>query len=175
MCTGFRVTSRFTKRRRRRNSKRSQERFVGSRASLSDVQPLTHALVMDLQLAPLLSAPARIPPSARREPGVVLPGERVFRLQLANDPTADEPPPKTFESSAVVQPPRDIPASAPVALKTAIPECFLKPWEFHASREEALYDLSCASTFPGWLGGKLRRLVHCAGVSPRTPQVAGAA
>jgi hypothetical protein len=133
----------------------------GDRASLSDVQPLTHALVMDLQLAPLLSAPARIPPSARHEPGVVLPGERVFRLQLANDPTADEPPPKTFESSAVVEPSRDVPASAPVALKTVVPESFLKPWEFHASREEALYDLSCASTFPGSLCGKLRRLVHC--------------
>jgi hypothetical protein len=132
----------------------------GDRASLSDVQPLTHALVMDLQLAPLLPAPARIPPSARREPGVVLPGERVFRLQLANDPTAEQPAAKTFESSDVVQLSRDIPASAPAPLKTAIPESFLKPWEFHASREEALYDLSCASTFPGWLGGKLRRLVH---------------
>jgi len=135
--------------------------ICGDKASLSDVQPLTHALVMQLQLAPLLSAPARIPPSARRETGVVLPGERVFRLQLANDPTAEEPSPKTLEPAAVVQPSSDKRASAPAALKTAIPESFLKPWEFHASREEALYDLSCASTFPGWLGGKLRRLVHC--------------
>ena len=133
----------------------------GDRASAHDLQPLTHALVMQLQLAPLLSAPARIPPSAHREPGVVLPGERVFRLQLANDPTADEPPPKTFEPSVVVQPSSDKPASAPAALKTAIPECFLKPWEFRTSREEALYDLSCASSFSGWLGGKLRRLAHC--------------
>jgi hypothetical protein len=133
----------------------------GDRASLSDVQPLTDALVMQLQLAPLLPAPARIPLSAHREPGVVLPGERVFRLQLANDPTADEPPPKIFEPSAIVQPSSDTRASVPAALKTAIPECFLKPWEFRTSREEALYDLSCASTFPGWLGGKLRRLAHC--------------
>jgi hypothetical protein len=133
----------------------------GDRASLSDIQPLTHSLVMDLQLAPLLSAPARIPPSAQREAGVVLPGERVFRLQLANDPTAEQPPLKTFEPSAVGQPSSDTHASTLLALKTAIPECFLKPWEFHASREEALYDLSCASTFRGWLGGKLRRLVHC--------------
>jgi hypothetical protein len=131
----------------------------GDRASLSDVQPLTHALVMDLQLAPLLPAPARIPPSARREPGVVLPGERVFRLQLANDPTGEEPSPKTLDPTAVVQR-SSAPASASVSLKTAIPESFLKPWEFHASREEALYDLSCASTFPGSLSGKLRRLVH---------------
>ena len=133
----------------------------GDRASLSDVQPLTHALAMQLQLAPLLSAPARIPPSAHRESGVVLPGERVFRLQLANDPTADEPPPKTVESSAVVRPSSDAPASTQAALKTAIPECFLKPWEFRTSREEALYDLSCACTFLGWLSGKLRRLAHC--------------
>jgi hypothetical protein len=27
--------------------------------------------------------------------------------------------------------------------------------------EEALYDLSRASTFPGWLGANLRRLLHC--------------
>jgi hypothetical protein len=132
----------------------------GDRASLSDVQPLTHGLVMDLQLAPLLAAPARIPPSARREPGVVLPGERVFRLQLANDPTAEEPTPKTSEPTAVAQP-SSAHASASVSLKTAIPESFLKPWEFQTSREEALYDLSCASTFPGSLSGKLRRLVHC--------------
>ena len=133
----------------------------GDSASSSDLQPLTHAFVMQLQLSPFLSAPARIPPSAHRESGVVLPGERVFRLQLANDPTADEPPPKAFESSAVVQSSSDTPASTPAALKTAIPECFLKPWEFRTSREEALYDLCCASTFPGWLGGKLRRLAHC--------------
>ena len=135
--------------------------ICGDKPSLNDIQPLTHGLVMQLQLAPLLSAPARIPPAAQREPGVVLTGERVFRLQLANDPTAEEPPPKTFEPPAVGQPSSDIHASVPAALKTAIPECFLKPWEFRTSREEALYDLSCASIFPGWLGGKLRRLVHC--------------
>jgi len=133
----------------------------GDKASSSDLQPLTHALVMKLELAPLLSAPARIPPSARREPGVVLPGERVFRLQLANDPTVDEPPPKSFESPAVVQSSSDTSASAPAPLKTAIHECFLKPWEFRISREEALYDLSRESTFSGRLGGKLRRLAHC--------------
>jgi hypothetical protein len=135
--------------------------ICGDKASLSDVQPLTDALVMELQLAPLLSAPARIPPSAHREPGVFLPGERVFRLQLANDPTADEPPPKTVEPLAVAQPSSNTRASVPATLKTAIPECFVKPWEFQISREEALYDFSCASTFPGWLNGKLRRLIHC--------------
>jgi hypothetical protein len=85
---------------------------------------------------------------------MVLPGERLFRLQLASDPTADETEPEN---------PAPAPAAAnmPCTLKTSIPERFLKPWEFHLSREEALYDLSCASTFPGWLSGKLRRLVRC--------------
>ena len=46
------------------------------------------------------------------------------------------------------------------ALKTNGPERFIKPWEFQISREEALYDLSCASTFWGALGDKLGRLVH---------------
>ena len=128
--------------------------IVGSSAASSELHSLTPQVVMQLQLAPLLPAPPRIPRPAQRESGVVLPGERLFRLRLASDPTADETEPQN---------PALAPAAAniPPTLKTSVPERFLKPWEFHLSREEALYDLSCASTFPGWLSGKLRRLVHC--------------
>ena len=114
---------------------------------------MTHDLVMHLQLGPLLPAPLCIRHSGQRESGVVLPGERLFCLQLAGDPTGEEKP--------------EPPAAAPHALisnqglKTRIPERFLQPWEFRISREEALYDLSCASTVWGALGDKLRRLVHC--------------
>jgi len=128
--------------------------IVGSGAVSSQLHPLTPHVVMQLQLAPLLPAPPRIPRPAQRESGVVLPGERLFRLQLASDPTADETEPE-------IPAPAPAAANIPSTLKTSIPERFLKPWEFHLSREEALYDLSCASTFPGWLSGKLRRLVHC--------------
>ena len=107
---------------------------------------------MHLQLGPLLPAPPRIPHSGQRESGVVLPGERLFCLQLAGDPTAEEnPEPPAAATHALISHP---------ALKTSIPERFLKPWEFQISREEALYDLSSASTFMGALGGALRRLVH---------------
>ena len=126
--------------------------IFGNAAPSGRLQPLTHDVVMHLQLGPLLPAPPRIPRQAERESGVVLPGERLFCLQLAGDPTAEGNP----EPPAVAT---HEPISHP-ALKTSIPERFLKPWEFQISREEALYDLSSASTFMGALGGTLRRLVH---------------
>jgi hypothetical protein len=42
-----------------------------------------------------------------------------------------------------------------------IPERLLRPSEFQLSREEALFEMITGATFVGWLGGKLRRLVHC--------------
>src|SRR6266498_125354 len=128
--------------------------IAGSGAASSQLHPLTPHVVMQLQLAPLLPAPPRIPRPAHRESGMVLPGERLFRLQLASDPTADETEPEN---------PAPAPAAAnvPSALKTSIPERFLKPWEFHLSREEALYNLSCASTVLSTLGAALGRLIHC--------------
>jgi hypothetical protein len=127
--------------------------IFGNAATSGRLQPLIHEVVMHLQLGPLLPAPPRIPHPGQRESGVVLPGERLFCLQLAGDPTDEENP--------------ELPAAAPHALisnqglKTSIPERFLKPWEFQISREEALYDLSSASTLMGALGATLQRLVHC--------------
>ncbi len=126
--------------------------IFGSAGPSGRLQPLTHDVVMHLQLGPLLPAPPRIPRQAERESGVVLPGERLFCLQLAGDPTAEEnPEPPAAATQALISHP---------ALKTSIPERFIKPWEFQISREEALYDLSSDSTFMGALGGALRRLVH---------------
>ncbi|MGB9277912.1 MAG: hypothetical protein WCC08_22045 [Terrimicrobiaceae bacterium] len=116
------------------------------------LQPLTHDVVTHLQLGPLLPAPPRIPHPGQRETGVVLPSERLFCLQVAGDPTAEEnsEPPAAGTHEPISHP----------GLKTSITECFLKPWEFQISREEALYVLSAASTFLVALGGTLRRLVH---------------
>jgi len=97
------------------------------------------------------TAPARIPPPAPRSPGMLLPGERVFHLRVANNPTAEEPAP---QSALENTPPAQV-------LKTGIPKRLLKRWEFQLSCEEALYALSCCSTLWGALGNKLRRLVHC--------------
>jgi hypothetical protein len=114
--------------------------------------PLTASAAVQLQLAPVLPLPSRIPRSGPRAPGVLLPGDRVFHLQIASDPTAEE---------TELQPaPENIQPSSAQALKTSIPERFAKPWEFQVSREEALYDLSCASTFLGSLGTRLRRLLR---------------
>jgi hypothetical protein len=126
--------------------------IFGNAARSGRLQPLTHEVVMHLQLGPLLPAPLRILHPGQRESGVVLPGERLFCLQLAGDPTAEEnsEPPATATHEPKSQP----------GLKTSIPERFLKPWEFQISQEEALYDLSCASTFWGALGDRLGRLVH---------------
>ena len=38
-----------------------------------------------------------------------------------------------------------------VSLKTAIPERYMKPWEFKATRDEALYDMNVRATFAGWI------------------------
>ena len=123
-------------------------------AAPGQLMPLTVNAAVQLQLAPVLPPPAQIC-SAQRAPGMLLPGDRVFHLQIANDPTAEavepQPAPQTTQT---------IQSSPAQALKTSIPERFARPWEFQVSREEALYDLSCASTLLGSLGGRLRRLLH---------------
>jgi hypothetical protein len=127
--------------------------IFGNAGPSGRLQPLTHDVVINLQLGPLLPAPPRIPHLGQRESGVVLPGERLFCLQLTGDPTAEENPEPPAAATHE-------PVSHP-ALKTSIPERFIKPWEFQISREEALYDLSSASTFMGAFGGTLWRLVNC--------------
>jgi len=118
--------------------------ILGQKAA-GQLQLLTPAVIAQLQLGALLPPPRLR--SAQRAPGMLLPGDRLFHLRLANDPTAGEPEPSPDESAP--------------SLKTSIPDRFAKPWEFQLSREEALYDLSRAATWIGSLGNKLRRLVHC--------------
>ena len=117
--------------------------------------PLTPAMATKLQLMPLLQRRPHIPPQMRREQGLLLPNDRLFRLQLIDDPTADR------EALAQNQSRTDSPAVADsgqgLALaslprRNAIPERFIKPWEFQLSREEALYDVK--------VEGPLNRLVQ---------------
>ena len=126
--------------------------IFGSAAPSGRLQPLTPDVAMHLQLGPFLPAAPHIEHSVQRESGAVLPGERLFGLQVAGDPTAEENQEPTEAATRALV--------ANQCLKTSIPERFLKPWEFQISREEALYDLSSASTFLGALGGTLRRLTH---------------
>jgi len=63
------------------------ETLFGDAAATSQLGPLTAAIVQQLQLAPLLPAPSCPPRPATRQRGLLLPGDRVFYLEVANDPT----------------------------------------------------------------------------------------
>jgi hypothetical protein len=122
-------------------------------AAAGQLQLLTPPIVMQLQLGSVLPPP-QLHPAARAH-GIVLPGDRVFHLRLTNDPTADETVAERG-ATGVSAPGYNVESTHP--LKTNIPEGLVRPSEFQTSREEALYDLSYASTFFGSLGNKLRRL-----------------
>lgn len=108
---------------------------------------------LDLIL-PLRPAP---PLNVRRQPNTLLPHERVFRLIVANDPTFDianqkkkveTPEPKPESKSA----------SSLVANKGAIPDQFIKEWEFKISREEASYDMNAKPTLGSLVLSFFRRM-----------------
>lgn len=93
----------------------------------------------------------------RRAPGLLLPGDRVFRLQVVRDPTVICPEPQSEKgcSSVGVIRASDTPehfTSKP--LKRSIPESYLSPWEFEKTRDEALRELTLESS--GWLRNLVR-------------------
>ncbi len=149
--------------------RQSMESFASALLSETGIagqlQLLTEVMLHKLQLAEMF--PRRSPTSQveTRQPGMLLPGDRVFRLILVSDPTSDQRPvhsgkPKmTIGSEEAEDRPkrRSEPSSHGDSLKTVIPECFTKPWEFQLSREEALYDMrmqignsSIFDRFRGW-------------------------
>jgi len=112
--------------------------ILGDTAGPTELQPLTPAVVAQLELAPLLPAPSRVPPFSP-EQGTVRPGQRFFRLRIANDPTISST--ASAASTSVVAPePETGPApSTPTLSRTiSIPVSLLRPWEFCRSREEAI-------------------------------------
>lgn len=113
--------------------------ILGEGAGLERVQILDADAAARLGLAGLLRG--RMRQSGQRPPGVVLPGDLVFRLQVESDPTA---------SSIPAPPP---PAIPPPPKRTSVPESYLKPWELVRSREEALYEMALEAS-----RGPLRRL-----------------
>ena len=64
---------------------------------------LTHDAAARLELLQVLPPPRRRPPQAR-EPGVVLPGDRLFRVTVAGDPTADAPPEPPSKKREIPEP-----------------------------------------------------------------------
>lgn len=142
---------------------------LGDADGVSQLQLITGSLIHQLGLASLLRTRPRVPGNFPRELGLLLPCERVFRLQLAQDPTVDDavpsegrppmdsPAQRSFPSGDV-ETPDTLPGHG---LKTAIPERYIKPWEFKSTRDEAVYDMNVTATFAGWISSLNQWLRGC--------------
>ncbi len=142
--------------------------ILGKADSDRQLCPLSLAMATRLQLMPLLQRRPHIPPQMRRERGLLLPNDRLFRLHLINDPTADRgaqnqsrTDSQPHGTSSLVADSGQGSALASAVRRNAIPERFLKPWEFQLSREEALYDVKLDRPFnhliqraKAWLRGR---------------------
>jgi hypothetical protein len=130
---------------------------LGDAGRVNQLRLITEPITQQLGLTSLLRTRPRAPGHFPREAGLLLPQERVFRLQLAQDPTADDatlaerqpsmhsPVMETFAS--------DEQFPAPMTgrtLRTVIPERYIKPWEFKLTRDEVLYDMNVTATFARW-------------------------
>src|SRR4029077_8565455 len=62
---------------------------LGDAGHVSQLRLITEPITQQLGLTSLLQTLPRAPGHFPREAGLILPPERVFRLQLAQDPTAD--------------------------------------------------------------------------------------
>ncbi|MBZ5701865.1 MAG: hypothetical protein LAN84_08455 [Acidobacteriia bacterium] len=147
--------------------------------STAPIQPLQDEVVAMLGLAGFLLRRPRPLRQANREPGLVLSGDRFFRLTLGTDPTAESrpassaTPPKAqaeAQEQAEAEPAPVAPAAAAAPLappparftKSEIPSRFLKAWEFQISRDEALYDIHMAASrgLRASLVRRMRRWLH---------------
>ncbi len=141
----------------------SMESFASTLLSETGIagqlQLLTEVMTHKLQLTEVLGRRAPARQVETRQPGMLLSGDRVFRLILVNDPTSDRhamrsSKPKMAAGSKEFDDKgrsSSEPLNHDTPLKTAIPERFLKPWEFQISREEALYDMSVQGRNPSFL------------------------
>jgi hypothetical protein len=145
---------------------------LGDPRGVSQLHPLTDAMAGKLELTALPQRRPQVPPHIRRESGLAFPHDRVFRLQLAHDPTMGDGPQDSRRPQAAPEPheprtPAADPGAAPAVdcpgPKAAVPERFLKPWEFRLGREEVLYDMHITATRSGVLTSLLRRLKGRAG------------
>ena len=124
--------------------------ILGEGAALERVQLLDGDAATRLGLAGLLRGALR--QGGQRPPGVVLPGDFVFRLEVESDPTATAIPTRS---------PSD--ATLPAPKRTSVPESYLKPWELVRSREEAVYEMALEAVATGPLRRLFARLRRCFG------------
>jgi len=131
--------------------------LLGARERAAQMRPLTPDVAARLELLPLLAPRPVGAPRQRPEPGVLMPAERVVRLQVASDPTRPVPVHERPAGAFGREPDGGVTAAAATP-RSEIPERWLRPWEFHLSREEAVYDMQAAVPRFPMLAACLRRL-----------------
>lgn len=92
--------------------------IFGEATATQEVRLVTPAIVQQLQLAPLLPPPPRVPRPASLRSALLLPHDRVFCLEVAQDPTEDRPAMEANHASTASPPMSDrgtgaIPAHEP--------------------------------------------------------------
>jgi len=141
--------------------------LLGRESLAEQLHPLSEFLAAKLGVTALARTHARTRRYFRREPGLFLPGDFVFRLQLESDPTEDAPAEVSRAPQADSEP-AQTPASKTVSggraaaevpqRKNSVPARYLKPWEFQLSREEALYDMNAEAASTGVVKSLFARL-----------------
>src|SRR5947207_2817440 len=127
---------------------------VGAPEQVTQLHPLTPQIAARLELVPLLASPR--PARRRPDPGMLMPFERVVRLQLATDPSRSV----GAKEQAAAEDHDTVGAASNASIRTGIPDQLIRPWEFRLSREEAVYDMHAAAPrFPA-LTGLVRRLAR---------------
>ena len=124
--------------------------------NVGQLQVLDDAMIGKLGLPGL--HPYRLANAAQLERGWLMPGNLVCSLTIVRDPTTALDEEKI--SHREVQKPLPTEESARAdstgtTLSKAIPQRYLKPWEFQLSREEAEYDANSQIPAGGWLASFL--------------------
>jgi hypothetical protein len=143
LCAGHRLACRVQVYRslKRQTLSELASAIAGEEGKKQSLHVLTPALAAKLALAEVL---AKEPPLRAAPADQLAVGMCVVCLQLLSDPTAGTTAPVQSSARALgrgVQ---------------AIPERYLKPWEFRFSREEVLYEVNVRQRF----AGPLSRLLH---------------
>jgi hypothetical protein len=159
--------------------------FEPALRAASGARPGSAVLRLTTELAVRLSLEAIYLQEGARPDGLLRSGERLVRIDLADDPTAETAGPAPVAPAALPPPgPRPgVPAasSAPGAgaptLKRAVPPALERPWEYRVSREEAIWHAQRDASRPlAWWRRLLARMRHRADrlrwrtlISARTP------
>ena len=134
----------------------------------SQLFELTDALADRLRIASLLP-PAR-PRREERRDGVICAGDRIVRLRLAVDPTAETPAATSpvaaaataSGASAAANEAPEVSSISTPSLKTAIPERFLTPWEIRLTRDQVLSDMQSPESGVARLRRRIRSILSSA-------------